>query len=654
MIRRTLIRLVLAISLVVAGWPLAGQQHAAVAATHARSAAQSGGVDWNSDGVVNDADLSAFALAWAAARVTPTPTVAPTATPTAAPTVAPTASATPAATQTPNPTATPAPTAAPTVAPVLARRLAVVVLENRNLADVQANAYFASLAARGRLLTNYLTIANPSQPNYVALNFGDTMGVASNEVYNIPGRNIVDLLEEGGVSWKTYHEGYPGNCYAAYYPPSGTLYARKHNAFISANSVRDDPARCAKIQNSQAFEADIAAGTVPSYTLYVPDANNSSHDTSIAYAAAWLQSWLEPKLANPSLADVLWVITWDEGEVNGPVPISTILIGPGITAGTTDATLYNHYSLLRTTQLLFGLGSLGRGDATATPIVLGGGPVATVTPTRTPTPQIATPTHTATLLPLITNTATIAPTVTATPTPTRTATRTATPAPTPTRTATPTLTPAPTGVPMAFGDVPVLDAYGRADGGLGSAYTTDAAFDGAAAPRVVTNQAACASGGGYSSAYYNLMGFLGIKQAYMTIATLPESPRYAGIGFVYGPGSSAVDGYHVEYRVGTGIIIYRFDNTIFTQLGASIAWTPSAGNKLGIRINERAGIVEAWTHNGTSWSQAGTRSDSTYKGLAYAEFYIRGNNTRIDDFAAGSEPDIVDMIDSGGVVAFAR
>jgi hypothetical protein len=532
--------------------------------------------------------------------------------------------------------------------------MAVVVLENRNLVDVQANPYFASLAARGRLLTNYLTIANPSQPNYVALNFGDTMGVTDNGVYNIPGRNIVDLLEEAGVSWKTYHEAYPGNCYAGYYPPGNTLYARKHNAFISADTVRNNATRCAKIQNELAFEADIAAGTVPSYTLYVPDENNSSHDTSIAYAATWLQAWLEPKLANPSLKDVLWVITWDEGSEDGPIPISTILIGPGITGGTTDAMLYNHYSLLRTTQQFFGLGSLGRGDAVATPIALGGAPVATqtatstatpaVTPTATQTPQIATPTLTATFLPLITATATLAPTASATPTPTRTATT----APTPTRTATP-------GAPMAFGSVPVVDTFTGADGALPAEWVTDAINDGASALRIVSNQVAAVSGGAYSSSRLMRRPYDGNKQALLYMATLPESPRYASIGWVYTPGASA-DGYIVEYRVGTGNRIFRVDNTVATALGATVAWSPATGDGIGIRVDEKNGVVEFWTYSVSSglWTQQFTRSDGTYKGVAYPYVYLRGTNIRGDNFAAGSEEEISDMIDSGGVVAFAR
>jgi Phosphoesterase family len=248
-----------------------------------------------------------------------------------------------------------------------AARIVVIVLENRSMADVQTNSYFASLVARGKLLSNYVTIANPSQPNYLALAFGDTMGVTSNAVVDIPGRNIVDLLEEAGVPWKAYQEDYPGGCNPVERAggDTGRAYARKHNPFISADTVRQDPARCEKIVDHRAFEADIAAGALPRYSLFVPNAYHSSHDTDVAFAADWLQGWLEPKLANPALADVLWVITWDEGTVNGRELLLTVMLGRGVVAGSIDATPYNHYALLRTTQELLGLGSLGRNDAAA-------------------------------------------------------------------------------------------------------------------------------------------------------------------------------------------------------------------------------------------------------------------------------------------------
>lgn len=597
----------------------------------ARPAAQSGGTDFDGNGVTDARDLVSFVAQWVIdAGLSVTPTAAP---PTATATAQPSATATR--------TATPVPatsTATPTPQLAAAQRIVVVILENRNLADVQANAYFASLAARGRLLTNYLAITNPSQPNYVALNFGDTMGVTDNNPYDIAGRNIVDQLEEGGVSWRTYHEQYPGGCYTGYYPPGNELYARKHNAFISADTVRNNPARCAKIVDGNAFEADVASGTLPRYSVYVPNSDNSSHDTTIAYAANWLSGWLEPKLTNPSLADVLWVITWDEGEVDGQVPISTILIGPGITPGTTDGAQYTHYSLLRTVQQFFGLGNLGRNDATAPLIPLGGAPIPSATPSRTPT-----------FLPIITNTATR--TATATRTPTRTLTPTVTR--TPTRTPTVTRTP---GGPVAFGDVSVIDTFTGADGALPASWTTDAVNDAANAPRIASNQIAGESGGNYSSARRNDVNYSGDKQAYITISALPEASRYVEIGFVYNPGASA-DAYSVEYRTGTGVRLARYDNTVETILGAAVAWSPSAGDKLGIRVDETNGVIEAWTYSGGSWSQLFTRSDSTYTGTGYPFVYIRGTDTRGDDFAAGSETvatALVDMIDSSGVIAFAR
>lgn len=581
---------------------------------------QPSALDFDSNGVVNAADLVGYVTGWVGAQ-------SATATPTSAPTATSTASATATRTATPVPS-----TATHTSTPqlVTARRMIVVVLENRALTTVQANPYFQSLAARGRLLTDYRTISNPSQPNYVAMNFGDTMGVTDNSVIDIPGRNIVDLLEEGGVSWKTYHEHYPGNCWPGYRigGVSGIAYARKHNAFISSDTVRNNANRCAKIVDHLAFEADVAAGTVPRYSVFVPDKDNSSHDTSVEFAAAWLQGWLEPKLANPSLADVLWVITWDEAEIDGPIPISTILIGPGITPGSVDGATYSHYSLLRTTQAFFGLGSLGRNDATAPVIPLGGGalpaptatsppatPVApTVTPTRTPTPS-------ATFLPLITNT--------------------------PTRTPTATATRTPGGSSMAFGDVSVINDFMQADGALPSSWTTDALSDAAAALRVVSNTVAAASGGGYSSARRNDVTYSGDKQAYITINTLPESPRYASIGFVMNPGVGTADGYFVEYRVGTGLRLFRVDNSVATALGATGSWTPSTGDKLGIRIDETNGVIEAWTHTGGTWTQQFTRTDSTYSGAMYPFVYLRGSNTRCDDFAAGSETTTVEISPSG-------
>lgn len=244
-------------------------------------------------------------------------------------------------------------------------RIFVIVLENQDYADVQANPYFAKLASRGQLLTNYWAITHPSQPNYVAMIFGDTMGITNSDVTDIPGRNLVDQLEEHGFSWKTYQEDYPGDCYTPKYESALHLYGRKHNPFISADTVRIDPERCARIVPGDVLTDDLAADTLPDFSFYAPNAIHNSHDTDIPTAAAWLSAFLEPKLKDPIFMErMLVVIVWDEGGgvAAEPSRVSAILLGDAVRPGSVDARRYDHYSLLRTIQQLWNLGTLGRRD----------------------------------------------------------------------------------------------------------------------------------------------------------------------------------------------------------------------------------------------------------------------------------------------------
>jgi arylsulfatase A-like enzyme len=59
--------------------------------------------------------------------------------------------------------------------------IVVVTLENQNFDDIigdTAQAPFLNmLASEGMLFTNYLGLAHPSQPNYLALFSGSTQGI---------------------------------------------------------------------------------------------------------------------------------------------------------------------------------------------------------------------------------------------------------------------------------------------------------------------------------------------------------------------------------------------------------------------------------------------------------------------------------------------
>ena len=99
-----------------------------------------------------------------------------------------------------------------------------------------------------------------------------------------------------------------------------------------------------------------------------PNMLDDGHDTSIDYAASWLQYWLVPLLKNSNFNDngTLVVLTFDENEsYTENNCVLTLLLGGAIPEsawGTTDSTYYTHYSLLSTVQANWGLQSLGRGD----------------------------------------------------------------------------------------------------------------------------------------------------------------------------------------------------------------------------------------------------------------------------------------------------
>ncbi len=247
---------------------------------------------------------------------------------------------------------------------VYAQHIMVIVLENNSRDKVLAIPYFKQLADRGVLLSNYHGVTHPSQPNYIAMIAGDTY-ISDDGNHDLPQNNLVDLFDAAGATWKAYMEDYPGKCYAR---GSTGLYARRHNPFISFNNVRTNPARCSQLVNAAQLAADVAADQLPDFLFYVPNVKNDGHDTTLAFAADWLSGFLEPKLANAAFMNgTLIVVTFDEDDGKADNQVYTVLLGPMVHAGSTDATLYTHYSLLRTIEDNYGLGTLNLKDALAAP-----------------------------------------------------------------------------------------------------------------------------------------------------------------------------------------------------------------------------------------------------------------------------------------------
>ena len=102
----------------------------------------------------------------------------------------------------------------------------LLIMENENYNQVIGNAnapILNALAQNYGLATNYRGVADPSEPNYVAMLGGDFFGINSDDPYWFPGQTVsanhlMSQLEGAGKTWRGYFQnmpypGYRGYCY---------------------------------------------------------------------------------------------------------------------------------------------------------------------------------------------------------------------------------------------------------------------------------------------------------------------------------------------------------------------------------------------------------------------------------------------------------
>ena len=252
------------------------------------------------------------------------------------------------------------------------QRIVVVILENTDASVAETLPFITRLAARGAILRNDRCIGHPSQPNYIAAVSGSTQGVTGDAPVTIDAPHVGDLVEQRGLTWKTYAEKYPGGCYlgATFDTVADGQYVRRHVPFLSFVDIQQNFDRCVThIVNAARFDDDLAASALPALSFYIPDDIHNGHDSGPLAADAWLQSRFGPLLDDPRLMDgTLFIVTYDESISKADLRVTTVLVGSMVRAGFASLDPYDHYDLLRTIENLLGLGTLGRLDAAARPI----------------------------------------------------------------------------------------------------------------------------------------------------------------------------------------------------------------------------------------------------------------------------------------------
>ena len=266
----------------------------------------------------------------------------------------------------------------------------IIVFENTDHDAVTSASmpYFTEQAAKGLTLSKMFGVGHASLTNYIAMTSGNAPLPKTRAdcfsydcVFEAPADdNVGSQLQAAGLDWRGYFDGAPGPCPVPPNPgqtdPYVRGYATRHDPFMYYRRIVADRAGCERrVRPYTDFAHDLAAGSVPQYTLLVPDTCNDAHDggdkCGLSTADRWLRTALEPILASKAYRDGgAVVLTFDEANLAdttnccGTEPagghIATALLSPRLARpGSVDATPYSHYSLLRTVEGNFGLPLLG-------------------------------------------------------------------------------------------------------------------------------------------------------------------------------------------------------------------------------------------------------------------------------------------------------
>src|SRR5467141_1137093 len=281
----------------------------------------------------------------------------------------------------------------------------IIVMENEGIYDICRRnpppcsttgpaPYVAGLANNYTIGSQYLSLINTSQPNYVALLSGSMQGCTSGGCPVITAPNLVDRFEATGLTWRGYFENQTlaRGCDLNDHDP----YTVIHNPFIAFQDITNNTARCNKIflanPNSCGSMTDCvlvndlnnASAPAPNFMWLTPNDCHNMRGSSVcgtssligpgnAYLSRLVPSILKSRTFTTTRSALF--ITFDEGNVfcplNGSITEDCIYntwAGPVAKNNFVTPNLYNHYSFTRTIETNWSLASFGNNDTNASPM----------------------------------------------------------------------------------------------------------------------------------------------------------------------------------------------------------------------------------------------------------------------------------------------
>jgi len=242
---------------------------------------------------------------------------------------------------------------------------------------------------------------NDAAPNDTRL----APGLQTEDVQPSSVESIASLFDQKGLTWRAFAEDMPYPCYAYDYHSNsaqpGAEYSVNHNPFVYYETVYGNgpypttnvypatvgsdggdaycqqhvlPFASTTSWTGETLSSDLMnnGANMPNFAFISPDEIHGGGDYgNMTSIDEWSQAFLSPLLDNVAfMSHTVIFVTFDDA--GGPCcgELYTIALGPSsiVKSDYTSSASYNHYSLIATIEDIFGLGNLGRDDATATPM----------------------------------------------------------------------------------------------------------------------------------------------------------------------------------------------------------------------------------------------------------------------------------------------
>jgi phosphatidylinositol-3-phosphatase len=251
-------------------------------------------------------------------------------------------------------------------------------MENHSYDEIIGSAeapYINSLARQCGLATNYHSVSHPSLPNYIAATSGlPPAGLRPFRSDCSPSRACATSAPSVFAqvpSWKAYEQSMPRHCDRA----DAGAYAVRHDPppyYLTLGTCTRDDVGYGRLA------PDLARGRLAAFSFLTPNLLDDMHDGTIAHGDGWVRTNL-PTILNSAAyraGTAVVILAWDEGQGGSSgncaanardagCHVAAIVVSPSTAAGTRSATLFNHYSLLASTERLLGVPRLGQAASTA-------------------------------------------------------------------------------------------------------------------------------------------------------------------------------------------------------------------------------------------------------------------------------------------------